>query len=245
MRPCGVVFRDDACGSWALDLIDLLVKHLPDDREDLEHMKEVFVSGKIELNAFLDVVFANQANDVVSMIRKNNLRQDLATFFAVYLARPPRAAAAEMLLEDMDLKIWKCGYCPVCGHWPAISHIHDEEGHRHLWCLHCGTVWPFRRLVCPFCTNHDHTTLEIIKPIEKLPYQAQVCNKCKRYVKEVRTGLSIDDFPFDTVYLSTLAIDLAVAEEGYLQESPLSIRYDDPEGNELLMYRQELSNCGP
>jgi hypothetical protein len=50
----------------------------------------------------------------------------------------------------------------------------------------------------------------------------------------------VKDFPFDKFYLGTLPLDIIATNEGYIQESILTVRYDNSDGNELLMYRQKV-----
>ena len=234
-------FQADDCRAIALDLFDLLKKHLSDKEEAINRIQDVFMTEKIEMIDFLASIFSNQGNDVINIVRKFGLAEDLTTFFAIYLARPFRARAAHLLTDDVDLQNWSYGYCPVCGHWPVLSHIDGKEGHRTLWCLHCGTYWSFKRIQCAYCLNDNHETLEIISPVSQESYRVQVCNKCRRYLKEVRSSETVDKFPFDTVYLGTLTLDLLAKKEGYIQESNLTVRYDNPDGNELMLYRQETN----
>ncbi|MBU1636600.1 formate dehydrogenase accessory protein FdhE [bacterium] len=243
LRPCGVEFRSDMSGQYALDLFELLLEYMPEEGDGLQAIQEKFISGEVDRFKLLEFIFSNQGPDIARIVRQHGLSFDLMSMFAVYYGRPYRAHAAKRLLKDVDLKLWTAGYCPVCGHWPSLSHLHDKEGNRHLWCLHCGTIWPFKRLTCPFCLNEDYQKLDFVTPETNEPYRAQVCSKCKRYVKEIRTNLPLDDVPFDAVFLGTISLDAAVRQEGYIQESPLNVRYEDPEGNELLLYRQQRGTC--
>jgi len=68
----------------------------------------------------------------------------------------------------------------------------------------------------------------------------EVCKKCKRYLKEVRSNIEVANFPFDKFYLGTLPLDIIAAKEEYIQESVLTVRYNNSDGNELLMYRQKV-----
>lgn len=243
LRPCGVEFQGDMSGRYALDLFELLLEHMPDEQTGLRRIQDKFMAGEIDRLKLLEYTFSNQGPLIAQMVRQLDLSLDLMSMFAVYYGRTYRANAAKRLLKDVDLTLWTAGYCPVCGHWPSLSHLKDKEGHRHLWCLHCGTSWPFKRLTCPFCLNEDYQTLDFMTPETKEPYRAQVCDKCKRYVKEIRTDLPLDEVPFDAIFLGTVPLDAAVRQEGYIQESPLNVRYEDPEGNELLLYRQQRGTC--
>jgi formate dehydrogenase maturation protein FdhE len=194
---------------------------MPKEAEGLSFVKETFISSEMSCPDFLRLIFRNREDEIMRLIRHYGLRQDLATFFAVYFARPYRAAAARILKQGVDMTKWKRGYCPIDGHWPALSHVNAESDARHLWCRHCGTTWAHRREHCPFCGSTRYRTVEIIAPGSEEPYRAQACNECRRYVKEVRTDLDVINFPFDAAYFQTLALDEAMQQEGYLLDSPL------------------------
>jgi hypothetical protein len=42
------------------------------------------------------------------------------------------------------------------------------------------------------------------------------------------------------MYLGTLLLDAIGEKEGFIQESVLTVRYDNTKENELLMYRQKV-----
>jgi len=64
------------------------------------------------------------------------------------------------------------------------------------------------------------------------------CGGCRRYLKEVRSDVPVDQFAFLQTAHGTVRLDFAAQEEGFIRESPLTVRHDDPDGNELLLYRQ-------
>lgn len=245
LRPCGVDFKKNECNQLAMELLDLLKTHLEGRERDLSDVASAFVSEKITAYDILIKTFKNEGSEIRKEIRYHNLPEDLVTFFAIYLARPFREQTAGYLLDGLEKLNWFCGYCPVCGHWSALGHINLEEGHRTLWCLCCNTKWNFKRIQCAFCLNEDHEQLEIINPENEESYRIHVCKKCKRYLKEVRSNVEVKNFPFDKMYLGTLPLDIIAREGGYIQESMLTVRYENPDGNELLMYRQKelKENC--
>jgi formate dehydrogenase maturation protein FdhE len=239
LRPCGVKLSENECNQLSIELLELLKEHLVDRLEDISAIADVFIKEKISSQNILFKIFKNEGNEIRKEILKHNLPEDLFTFFAIYLARPFREKAALYLMKGIDKLNWFNGYCPVCGHWPGLGHIETEEGHRTLWCLCCNTKWNFKRIQCAYCLNEKHEFLEILNPENEESYRIQGCKKCKRYLKEVRSNLKVENFPFDKVYLGTLPLDLIAKQEGYIQESMLTVRYEDPDGNELLMYRQK------
>ncbi len=237
--PCGVELRESECNSLALELIDLLKLHLTDRADEINTISDHLLNEKINPHSIILSTIKNEGNEIRKKIRQLNLPEDLFTFFLIYLARPFREQAASYLLEKIEKLIWLYGYCPVCGHWPVLAHINEESGERTLWCVCCNTKWKFKRTQCAFCLNENHESLEIISPVNEESYRIHACKKCKRYLKEIKSNNDAMNFQFDKMYLGTVPLDMIAEKQGYIQESILTVRYDNPAGNELLMYRQK------
>jgi len=245
LRNCGIEINVSECNQLTLELLDLLKHNLKDHEETISTLADLFIEEKLSPSDILVKILKNEGNELRKIIRAHNIPEDLFTFFAVYLARPFRETCAEYLLENIGKYDWGYGYCPICGHWPALGHIGAEIGARTLWCLCCNTKWNFKRIQCAFCLNEDHEQLEILNPENEESYRVHACKKCKRYLKEVRSNFEVKNFPFDKIYLGTLPLDIIAEQEGYIHESMLTVRYENPNGNELLMYRQkELKENG-
>ena len=239
--PCGIELNNNECNLLTLELIELLKKHLTDPNNNISEIADIFLNEQITVNKILTQTLKNEGNEIRKQIRQLNLREDLFTFFLIYLVRPVREQAALHLTEGIEKLDWNYGYCPICGHWPSLGHINAESGTRTLWCLCCNTKWNFKRTQCAFCLNEDHKLLENINPENEEHYFVQACKSCKRYLKQVRTNADLNSFQFDKIYLGTLSLDLIAEHEGYIQESVLTVRYDNTNNNELLMYRQKNS----
>lgn len=238
-RPCGIELDESECNRCALELLEIIKTHLEDRGSDISDISSALIKEKIIAHDLILSIIKNEGNEIRKVIRKNNLAEDLVTFYAIYLARPFREQVAAHLLDGIEDLKWTFGYCPNCGHWPSLGHIHSESGQRTLWCLHCNLKWDFKRVQCAFCMTEVQTNLEILSIEEDDSYRIQICKKCKRYLKEIRSLESAANFPFDKIYMATLPLDLVARQEGYIQESMLTVRYDNSDGNESLMYRQE------
>jgi FdhE protein len=239
LRPCGSEIRPAESGLLMGELFELLRVHLPDRIADMKKIEDLFISEAISYKEFILTVLRNRGNELRAMVRKSDTPEDLMTFLAVYAARPFRMQIARYLLNGIDLVDWHCGYCPVCGHWPSLAHISGPETARMLWCLQCDTRWEFKRLQCAFCLSEDQEKLDFISQPDDNTYRLQACTVCKRYIKEIRSSDPMAEVPFDTIYLGSMLLDVIAARENLIQESPLTVRYDDPDGNELLYYRQQ------
>jgi len=231
-------FNPEESKEAAFELIDILKTHLPNRIEEINNIKKHFISEDADLISLLEFIFGNKGDELINLAKKKSLKEDLITFFAVYFARPFRLFAADYLIEDINLRYWSRGFCPVCGHWPSIGHVRSGDGRRTLWCLQCSTKWEFKHLQCVYCLNDDRNKLGILSKQNEKNYRFQVCHVCSKYLKEVHTKTPIEKFSFDNFYLGSTILDLIANREGYTQESSLTVRYDDPEGDEILTYLQ-------
>ncbi|BCJ86374.1 formate dehydrogenase accessory protein FdhE [Effusibacillus dendaii] len=151
---------------------------------------------------------------------ENRLPQDAITVLIQYSLLPTLYKHTEGLLPDKSfmLESWSEGFCPVCGDQAALGEIRDSERFRYLRCMSCGSDWPFRRIKCPVCDNHDHEKLEsFLIEDEKTggTWQVDVCEECKSYLKVSHKlqpsepeMLILDD-------LSTTHLDMFAVEQGY------------------------------
>jgi len=170
-------------------------------------------------------VLAGRGRELLARIRAAGQPEDLAVSVAVLLARPFRSWFGRRLAGPGEHGGWVGGSCPVCGHWPALSMISEQdEGRRWLWCLHCGTDWPHARLRCPFCDEGDPAALEHPHLAGDDRHRLQACRSCRRYVKEFRWSEGREQVPWDAVFFATAELDLMAAERGFLRESPLVSR---------------------
>lgn len=233
-----------ACDKAVRHLADLFGSYLPVQSKDLAHLKEVFSSGKLDAHAFVTTVFRNRGDRFLEIIREHGLEEDLSTFFAVYLSRLFRMKAVGHLCEDItffNFKDWQKGYCPVCGHWPAMAYVDSRDESRLLWCLNCGTTWPFGRYECIYCPNQDKGQLELIAPDDEQSFQVQACTSCREYLKELHSEVSVEKVPFDAYFLGTHAMDFFARGQGFVHESPLAIERDDTAMEaQLLTHRMRL-----
>ncbi len=244
LHAFGYQFEKNICEEVTFRLIELFGEHLPVQKESLAHIQEVFSSGNLNPVDFVITVFRNRGDRFLEILREHGFEEDLATFFAVYLTRLFRVKAAQHLCDRInffDMEDWGKGYCPVCGHWPALAHVDKEAEKRTLWCVNCGTTWPFGSLECIYCLNEDEEELTLIGPDDETSLRVQVCSNCREYVKEIHSDVPVIEFPFDTYFMGTHALDFFARGQGFIHESPLIIEKDDATSEaHLLTHRMRL-----
>jgi FdhE protein len=133
--------------------------------------------------------------------------------------QPCLRANVEVLKSHVDLKNWLRGYCPICGSVPNMSAL-KEEGKRLLQCSFCRFQWPAERLACPFCSNRDHERLHYLYSEGQEEYRADLCDKCKQYIKTVDTRKTVSDLDLDIEDIATMYLDILAAEKGFKRPAP-------------------------
>lgn len=115
------------------------------------------------------------------------------------------------------------GACPYCGAAPSVASrrlLPESDGAtRFLHCTLCGTEWRANRVSCAACGEDDP---------QKLPYyqadlhpgaRVEACDTCGRYLKSIDLSLDARRVP-ELDELSSLALDLWAAEQGYERVGP-------------------------
>src|SRR5262245_46331114 len=89
--------------------------------------------------------------------------------------------------------------CPFCGGKPQVGILQikdasSESGGRDLVCATCLTSWPFARVVCASCGEHDPAKIGYYQATEYDHIRLEACDSCKSYIKTVdltRYGLAV------------------------------------------------------
>ena len=126
------------------------------------------------------------------------------------ILEPLREVTGELLEE----KPWRKGYCPLCGHLPAMGQlIRTKRGReRELICGCCKMKWTYRRIGCPYCGNENVNTLKLIEFVEMPEMRLDTCEECKAYVK---TYINQGNEQVALADWSTLHLDLIGKNKGF------------------------------
>jgi FdhE protein len=122
--------------------------------------------------------------------------------------------AENVSVQLESISAWEKGYCPVCGSAPEIS-LFEENGKRFLVCGFCSHKWASKRIYCPFCENSDHETLRYVEIEGEEEHRADLCDKCKKYIKttDVKKTTRVVFPALESQ--ATPYIDLMIEEMGY------------------------------
>lgn len=188
-------------------------------------------------------VLTNKAKKIIDFARINGLADDFVIFFSVFISLPYRKAVANFVKSKINLKEHISGFCPVCGHWPAMSYLVGNEGRKLMSCLCCGTTWSFRRLICSFCLTTGNETLGFLEIEGQNEITAYTCDNCRRYVKCKRIEENITEVPMEEIimdYLCSGDMDIAAMQNKYVQEPVLLTRFQGPDDQYLDLYLEKL-----
>ncbi|MDX9767320.1 MAG: formate dehydrogenase accessory protein FdhE [Ectothiorhodospiraceae bacterium] len=106
--------------------------------------------------------------------------------------------------------------CPVCGSHPVASLRRIggvEQGLRYLHCSLCETEWNYVRIKCTSCESTTGIGYYGVDG-EREAVEAEACDDCHGYLKlmHMERDADVDAIADD---LATLALDIAMADEGY------------------------------
>jgi FdhE protein len=216
----------------AADLFSRLVNTLqqlenPDVGAQLETLVGAATSGALDPQQLFTEAFVQHADHLADLAQRAGVDAELLATLAAQAVAPLLRAYAERLLPlverlddgSPDGAAWQRGYCPVCGGWPVLAELRGVELARYFRCAGCGSGYRTRRLLCPYCGNDDHHSLETLTVEGEQRFRVSVCQRCQGYLKIAN---AFDPLPPDLVALDDVAslhLDVAAIERGYHRPS--------------------------
>jgi len=85
---------------------------------------------------------------------------------------------------------------------------------RFLICSLCATEWPFRRILCPSCSEENVEKLAVYTTNEFNHVRVEACDACHSYIKTLdltKNGLAVPVVD----ELATIPLNLWAQEHGY------------------------------
>jgi FdhE protein len=132
---------------------------------------------------------------------------------------PSIHANVKKLKDQVDLKNWLRGYCPICGSFPKMSEL-KGEGQRYFLCSFCDFNWSTERLKCPFCENRDHEKLHYFYAEGDESYRVDLCDNCKQYIKTVDSRKLDYEPDLNLEDIVTIHLDILASEKGFKRPAP-------------------------
>jgi len=195
---CGLMQEGNPQNSGSLNK---LITGIQAGSVNLKNIFSSFLAGHDdESQAFSNVYSIDE--EIVHFLTYNSLQPSITLF----------SQKLSALLENEEE--WGKGYCPVCGAPPVLSAF-EKDGKRFLYCGFCWHKWPSKRLYCPFCENSDQDTLHYFDFENEEEHRADVCDRCRKYIKTVDVR-KLDRFMYPPLeHLSTAHIDIRIKDMGF------------------------------
>ena len=154
-----------------------------------------------------------------NIAKEFDINRAILNFLIHMSIKPSIRANVEKLRDQVDLKNWMRGYCPICGSLPHMSEF-KGEGQRYLLCSFCSFQWPGERLRCPFCENSDHNKLHYFYTEGQEVYRVDLCDKCKQYIKTVDSRKLNYEPDLNLEDIATIHLDILASEKGFKRPVP-------------------------
>ncbi len=169
----------------------------------------------LDAQEMFSAFLGNQADIIKKISADFGLDENIINFIIYNSLKPSLSAFAGQVSSNLDKKKkWGKGYCPMCGS-PAILSVFENDGKRFLHCSFCWHKWASERIYCPYCENTDHETLHYYDFENEEEHRADVCDKCKKYIKTVDTR-KLDRLMYPPLeHVATAHIDIKIQEMGY------------------------------
>ena len=180
--------------------------------ENIQKIEQAVTDGRVHLDELLIRHFDKAYLDKIA----DELKIDEVVLrFLIHVSILPSIHAnVEKLKDQVYLKNWLRGYCPICGSFPKMSEL-KEEGQRYLLCSFCDFTWPGERLKCPFCENKDHEKLHYFYAEGQETYRVDLCNNCKQYIKTVDSRKLDYEPDLNLEDIVTIHLDILASEKGF------------------------------
>jgi formate dehydrogenase accessory protein FdhE len=197
------------------DNIFAVMKEHRAEHEDLILIEDLNDKRKIVLGDIINIVLSRDEERCKSFAQKYGLGRNFLRRFGEYLASPYLELCSEYFTKKLQNVQIQSSRCPVCGNYPSMAMVNEQEDSRILWCHLCNTEWNYSHPGCPFCLNTDLKQLEHIFLPEKSPMRIDACNKCNHYIKIIDDQLITKKPKFIVDYLASYELDIFALQNGY------------------------------
>ncbi|MCE5263502.1 MAG: formate dehydrogenase accessory protein FdhE [Deltaproteobacteria bacterium] len=146
---------------------------------------------------------------------------DLLPFVGAALQVHWTALAARLDPMKIALPGAAPGVCPCCDFLPVAGLVRrggEVAGLRYLHCALCNTEWHLVRVTCAACRDSNRIAYRYVEGSDGV-VRAETCDACRSYLKMVYREKSPQADPVADD-LSTLALDLMMADAGYSRMGP-------------------------
>lgn len=210
-------FKFDSLASGKLfgEICGILSAEDNEVSESVKKISKLAAEEKIDTDKLFSSILNEDETAFDDFEKDHGIDKHVLAFIAYNSIKPSLAVFSQKVAVHLEnTGAWEKGYCPVCGSAPELS-LFEENGKRFMVCGFCGYKWASRRIYCPFCENSEHESLQYIEIEGEEEHRADVCDKCKKYIKttDVKKTTRLVYPPLE--YQATPYIDLLIEEMGY------------------------------
>lgn len=185
----------------------------PRTSAEAKKIAEAWQQEKLSLAKLFRHALARDENYFKNVALPLNLKEPLLFFLSFNSVRPAVETLAKSFRPPREQN-QGCS-CPLCGSAPAMAQLRGEEGARYFYCSFCGTQWPGKRLICPYCQNQDQESLRYFTVENEKSCSVYVCELCKKYIKTMNSRETPAPILLFIADLVTPHLDIMAAQEGY------------------------------
>jgi len=178
---------NDVLSEVAVSLLDIATTNHVVDKSETVSVKKALTKDGLDLLKIVKAVISSDVEVARGIAKESNIALDTISFIQDQLARGVFTFYASQIseFEKFD-SLSKQPTCPCCGNGPRFSIVTGEdEGARMLVCGMCETKWRYKRIGCPYCDSEDQKKLRRFTVEDEPAFSADVCDACKRYLKQV------------------------------------------------------------
>lgn len=155
-----------------------------------------------------------EKGQIPSLAKQLNVDAESLSHLFSLATKPSIEKSAQRIARRLTTDVEDRGHCPICECASIIGEL-DQDGRQWLHCGLCAQRWPAKRLVCPFCSNHDSNTLEYLFSDEEPEYRLNLCSMCRRYLKIVDVRKISRCFFPPLEQVTSLHLDMLASQKGY------------------------------
>ncbi|RJP84800.1 MAG: formate dehydrogenase accessory protein FdhE [Desulfobacteraceae bacterium] len=204
-------------------MIDHLIKLLQILRARTQNVPGIFLDRITRNKNFsFEAIFNESFLSDAASTSKESMPAELIDFLVNEMINPVLEIYAEKIRDQIELRTWDRGICPVCGEKPALAALTKDEGKRILICSSCSTEWKFSRIKCPYCGNHDQQQMSYLLIEKDEKYRIELCDGCRRYLKTIDLRKTTHDVCYDIENIITCHLDIIALNKGYSDRYPLA-----------------------